>query len=131
MTTKRSAKSCKVPATRSIPSKIEYEKAKLAAAAAAKRIDHLRASATGKAGALPAMHQYPAWGAPCFVQAYAEMLAVQTLATAYTAWLNQQAVISTSSPSVSQAIYSSFLTAQLNYITAWGTMEDCLKGYPV
>jgi hypothetical protein len=76
--------------------------------------------------ALPPPHAWPAWGGACYQQAYAEMMATQTLAYTYMAY--EAARRSGYMPATELAKYlAAYNLAKLQYGMAWGAMEDCLN----
>jgi hypothetical protein len=85
-----------------------------------------KASLTGDDEPLPPPHVWPPYGGECWQQAYAEAIAMRLVASTYQAL--EEAKKAYYMPPAMLAYYiAAYESAKVQYLAAWGAMEDCLN----
>jgi len=118
-------KQCKLPDVK-LPKRVAYSRFLDFAWSAYQAVRKLFRRTRGtKDEPLPPPHQWPPYGGTCWQAAYQEAIAMRLVAETYQAY--QTALKSWYMPAEIIAKYlAAYNAAKIQYLAAWGAMEDCL-----
>jgi hypothetical protein len=129
MTTRK--RQCKLPDV-PMPKRVAYGRFLDAAYAAGMKIRKLfrkpkaKAAVTADSEPLPPPHTWPPYGGECWQQAYQEAVAMRLVADTYQA-LEAAKRSAYMPPAILANYIAAYNAAKVQYLAAWGAMDDCLN----